>query len=128
MRALRTLAAAAVATGVLKELVQRPRPADAVTVLPVDGWAMPSGHAMRIAAVSVALLVAAGWSASGERRAWALALAWTVGVVNVAIGAFMVYLGAHWPTDVLAGWALGAGVGWAMGRLAVIRPRPRTGG
>jgi membrane-associated phospholipid phosphatase len=122
------LVAASLAADALKTLVQRPRPDAGLAMLPLDGWAMPSGHAARVAAVSVALLVAAGWSASGERRAWALALAWTVGVVNVAIGAFMVYLGAHWPTDVLAGWALGAGVGWTIGRLAVIRPRPRTGG
>jgi undecaprenyl-diphosphatase len=122
------LAAAAVATGVLKELVQRPRPADAVTVLPVDGWAMPSGHAMRIAAVSVALLVAAGWSASGERRTLALALLWTVVALNVALGVTMVYLGAHWPTDVLAGWALGGALGWMIGRLCSVTLGPRRGG
>jgi undecaprenyl-diphosphatase len=111
----------------LKVVVQRPRPQDAIGMLPLDGWSMPSGHAARFAAVSLAVLVAAGWSASGERRAQALALAWAVVVVNVVIGVFLVYLGTHWPTDVLAGWALGAGTGWAAGRLARVRRRSRTG-
>jgi undecaprenyl-diphosphatase len=89
---------------------------------------MPSGHAARVAAVSVAVLVGAGWSASGERRATALALAWAMVVVNVAIGGFMVYLGAHWTTDVLAGWALGGSIGWMLGRLASMPLRSRAGG
>jgi undecaprenyl-diphosphatase len=121
------LAAAWAGADGLKAVVQRPRPF-AFAMLPLDGWAMPSGHAARVAAVSLAVLVAAGWSASGERRAQALALAWIVGAVNVAIGACMVYLGAHWPTDVLAGWVLGAAVGWTAGRLARVRARARTSG
>ena len=122
--AVLALAVAWVVAEALKGLVQRPRPAFAL--IPLDGSAMPSGHAARAAAVSVAVLVAAGWSASGDRRATALALAWAVVAVNVAIGAFMVYLGAHWPTDVIAGWALGGAVGWAVGRLVWMRARSRT--
>jgi membrane-associated phospholipid phosphatase len=123
--ALVALVAASLAADALKAVVQRPRP-DAL--LPLEGWAMPSGHAARTAAVSVAVLVAARWSASGGRRAWALALAWTIVVAHIVIGAFMVYLGAHWPTDVLAGWALGVGLGWAAGRLASGLPGRGTGG
>ena len=114
--AVGALVAAWLAVDALKPVVQRPRPDAALAVLPLDGWAMPSGHAARLAAVSVAVLVAARWSASGDRRA-AMALAGGVVVANVAVGVFMVYLGAHWPTDVLAGWALGAALGWAAGRL-----------
>jgi undecaprenyl-diphosphatase len=127
LRAWRPAAAAVLAlvttqlaAHVLKDLVQRPRPDGAFALLPLDGWAMPSTHAARVAAVSLAVLVAAGWSASGERRALALALVWAVVAVNVAVGVFMVYLGAHWPTDVLAGWALGAALGWAAGRLCSV--------
>jgi membrane-associated phospholipid phosphatase len=128
LRAYRVGAAAVLALAVswvvadsLKALVQRPRPD--LALIPLDGWAMPSGHAARTLAVSVAVLVAAGWSASGERRPAALALLWAVVAVNVAIGVFMVYLGAHWPTDVLAGWVLGAAIGWAAGRLCSVRAR-----
>ncbi len=110
------LVGASFATGALKGLVERPRPDGDLALLTVGGWAMPSGHATSMAALSVAVLVAAGWSASGERRAAALALAWGLVAANVVVAAFMVYLGAHWPTDVLAGWALGAALGFAAGR------------
>jgi membrane-associated phospholipid phosphatase len=135
LRAWRVGAAALVAlvtawlvTNGLKVMLQRPRPPDPVGLLPLDGWSMPSGHAARLVAVSVAVLVAARWSASGERRPEALALAWGLVVANVVIGVFLVYLGTHWPTDVLAGWALGAGIGWAVGRLALIRAGRRAAG
>jgi undecaprenyl-diphosphatase len=121
------LAAAWLATDALKDVVQRPRPDAALAMLSIDGWAMPSGHAARLAAVTLAVLVAAGWSTSGERRALALAVGWTAGVANVVIGVFLVYLGTHWPTDVLAGWALGGAIGWAAGRTARVGEQRRRG-
>ena len=106
---------ATVAARVLKDVVERPRPGADLAVLPLEGWAMPSTHAARTAALTLAVLVVAHVSASGGRR-WRWVVAAVVGV-NVLVGVLMVYLGAHWPTDVVAGWVLGAGVGWAAGRL-----------
>ena len=103
----------------LKNHIQRVRPGipDAVTNL--GGYAMPSTHAAFTAAPVVALLVVVRWQ---SRRAFVMA-ATVLGLALVLIGAAMVYLGAHWATDVLAGWALGVVVGAGVGALF----RPRTG-
>jgi membrane-associated phospholipid phosphatase len=55
---------------------------------------------------------------------WRRAVVATVilGSLVVFVGACMVYIGAHWPTDVLAGWLLGGALGGVIGWLA--RPRP----
>jgi hypothetical protein len=61
-------------------------------------FGLPSGHAQN--AVAVWGVLAAG---IGRRWAWGLAL-----LLMLLIGVSRVYLGVHFPTDVLAGWALGA--------------------
>ena len=92
----------------IKVLVGRTRP-DLVPHLDlVYSSSFPSGHSTLspIVYFTLAGLVAAG---EGRRAQKVLLIVAAVGVV-LAIGLSRVYLGVHWPTDVLAGWALGTGV------------------
>ncbi|MCX5207788.1 phosphatase PAP2 family protein [Kitasatospora sp. NBC_00240] len=102
-------------------LFARPRPpaADWVVASP-SGYAFPSGHAFT-GALAAGLLA---WAVLRTvRRRLAVPLALLLGVVAAAVGLSRVYLGVHWPLDVLGGWLLA--VGWFALCLAVILPTLR---
>ncbi|MER6633146.1 phosphatase PAP2 family protein [Streptomyces sp. NPDC000987] len=90
----------------LKAAVDRPRP---VWRDPVDSAhyaAFPSGHALTATVVCGLLLWLLHRYGVG-RALWRTAV--TVAVVSVAgVGLTRVWLGVHWPSDVLGGWLLGA--------------------
>ncbi|GAA2913130.1 MULTISPECIES: phosphatase PAP2 family protein [Streptomyces] len=90
----------------LKAAVDRPRP---VWPDPVDSAhysAYPSGHAMS-ATVVCGLLLWLLHRHGVSRAVWRTAL--IVAVVSViGVGLTRVWLGVHWPSDVLGGWLLGA--------------------
>ncbi|GGY37886.1 phosphatase PAP2 family protein [Streptomyces djakartensis] len=90
----------------LKTAVDRPRP---VWPDPVDSAhyaAFPSGHAMTATVVCGLLLWLLHRHGVG-RAVWRTALA--VSVVSVTgVGLTRVWLGVHWPSDVVGGWLLGA--------------------
>lgn len=100
-----------------KHHVERTRPAFPDVIVQVDGYAMPSSHAAVTAAASFALLAVLRWD---TRKALVLTASVLL-VLLLITGVSMVYLGAHWPSDVLVGWALGAVVGTGVGLL--FRPR-----
>ena len=90
----------------IKVLVGRPRPPVAMAVAHFSGSAFPSGHAALSAAVwgSLAALAAAATPRWARKVA-----AWTTAVLIAGlVGETRLYLGAHWLTDVVGGWALGA--------------------
>ena len=95
--------ASAVATA-LKALVDRPRPPADLALVTTSGTSMPSTIAALTAGAALALAFAVRWPSRGVRRTALGVLTFIV----VLVGAAMIYLGAHWLTDVLAGWALGS--------------------
>jgi membrane-associated phospholipid phosphatase len=113
---LAALAGAHVTFSVMKVAIGRHRPPAALAVHRFSGLAFPSGHAAQAAAVWGMWAVLASAHARGRGRlgVWAVAL-----LVIVAVGCSRIYLGAHWLTDVLGGWVVGAV--WVVGLVAASR-------
>lgn len=109
---LASLAAALAFALVFQGLALRPRPNAVRLLLPTPGFpSFPSGHAaMAFAAATVVGLY------SRQARGWAASL-----VAATLIGLSRVYLGLHYPSDIVAGAILGAGVGAAGYGLVVAR-------
>lgn len=93
----------------LKWGFDRPRPDLVPHGMSVYSQSFPSGHAM-LAAV-VYLTLAALLARTQTRTRVKLFLLGTAAVLTVVVGISRIYLGVHWPTDVVGGWALGAA--WA---------------
>ncbi|MBN2553908.1 MAG: phosphatase PAP2 family protein [Spirochaetales bacterium] len=86
---------------VLKDVIAQPRPfffQPGINMVEAGGYGLPSGHAQMAVVIWGCLALELG-----KRWAWLAAL-----VLVPLIGVSRVYLGVHFPTDVLAGWAVGA--------------------
>lgn len=96
-------------SNLLKYLFERPRPDLVPHATEVYTASFPSGHAM-LSAVTYLTLGALLARFQPSRRVKGFFLSLAV-ILTLAVGASRVYLGVHWPTDVLAGWCIGAA--WA---------------
>jgi len=106
-----------VTDGLLKPVFDRPRPFTVISDLHViDGKpvtsSFPSGHAARATAAAIAgarMLPAATW------------LLWPFAIV---VGVSRVYIGVHWPSDVVVGAAIGIACAWFVlgGRKTTVAP------
>jgi membrane-associated phospholipid phosphatase len=102
------MAGALALDNVVKPLVGRPRPV-LDQLVGGRGESFPSGHAT----ATTALLVAVAYYLTSGRAPRVRALIWAMALLgSLLMGVTRVYLGVHWPTDVIAGMVLGAG--WAM--------------
>ena len=101
--------AATLTANLLKLVFDRARPPLELALLHVGGPSMPSTEAARTSAAAMALLLAIRWRGPLTRGLAAALL----GLGLLTVGLSMVYLGAHWASDVLAGWALGLTIGAA---------------
>ncbi|MFC4950910.1 phosphatase PAP2 family protein [Pseudonocardia sp. GCM10023141] len=89
----------------LKGWFNRPRPPVADQIQVLTNASLPSGHAT-MASVVIFSLVVLAWA--GRGRAARIAMVALAVVWVGAVGVTRIYLGAHWFSDVVAGWCVGA--------------------
>ncbi len=101
----------------------RPRPDLVPHGVEVATASFPSGHSMMAAVTYLTLAVMLARTETDPRmRVFYIAVAT---LLTILVGISRVFLGVHWPSDVLAGWALGAA--WALGVWLIARSMARHG-
>jgi membrane protein DedA with SNARE-associated domain/membrane-associated phospholipid phosphatase len=111
----------------LKRVFHRTRPTWDVPLLTARGWSFPSGHAMGSLVAYGMLAYLLVREVHGRRRR--LAVIAGAAVLVLLIGLSRMYLGVHYFSDVIGGYA--AGVVWlaaCISGLEVVRRRPRDPG
>lgn len=110
---------------VMKYAFDRDRPSAVPHLTEVTTPSFPSGHAMLSAIVylTIGILLVE----NVQRRPAKLYCLGLVGLITFLVGVSRIYLGVHYPTDVLAGWI--AGVAWALAFWSIgqLVCRPRNG-
>ena len=105
-----SVAGGATVSSLMKIGFDRPRPDLVAHLVDVQTLSFPSGHAM-VSAVIYLTLGALLTQVHSRKRLKAYILGVAI-VLTLLIGLSRIYLGVHWPTDVIAGWS--AGAAWAI--------------
>ncbi len=107
-----------------KIIFHRTRPDLWVSLAPEHDYSFPSGHAM-VSSAFIAMILALIWEATNSTATGTVwrSIAAPIGILFVlAVGLSRLYLGVHYPSDILAGWL--ASLGWiAMIRTIHILPK-----
>jgi undecaprenyl-diphosphatase len=112
------------ATFLLKSFFDRPRPSLVPHLSHVSTASFPSGHSMMSA--TIFLTLGAILAESVESRVLKAYFLIVAAVLTGLVGVSRVFLGVHYPTDVLAGWI--AGLAWALGCGLIARIFQRRAG
>lgn len=102
-----------IAVELLKLAIERPRPFFSPYPVEIASLSFPSGHAANTMITFLALALIA---APAKGRAAAIILAATA---SVLVGVTRPFLGVHWPSDVIGGWAFG--IAWVAAGVALSR-------
>jgi undecaprenyl-diphosphatase len=114
----------------LKHVFDRPRPDAVPALVDVSTLSFPSGHAMMSAVAYLTLaVILTRVTPSVLLRVYVVLVAV---LMTLLVGLSRLYLGVHWPSDVLAGWCIGASwalscwlvARWLQARGAVEKPGP----
>lgn len=108
---------------VLKGIYERPRPTVVTHIDPPGGMSFPSGHSMIAAALYLTLAVLVS-RALPEKRLQRFTVAMGASLA-LLVGVTRMYLGVHYPTDVIGGWTVG--VTWALACGVVARRLGKQG-
>ena len=92
----------------IKAAVQRPRPDDVIHLIREGGFSFPSGHSITSMFVFGLLIFLVRSNVRNKTAANVLTA--VLSIPMILIGLSRIYLGVHYPTDVLAGWCLGIAV------------------
>lgn len=89
----------------IKSLVARPRPDTALHLIHQGGWSFPSGHSITSMFFFGMLICLIRDNVQNRKLSDILTV--LLALPMIGIGLSRIYLGVHYPTDVLAGWCLG---------------------
>ena len=116
---LLTVVSAWAVNSALKHLVGRPRPEIVPHLMEAGGNSFPSGHSFNSAVVYISIALA--FAAMSRKRSLRLTVILCALALSMVIAGSRVWLGVHWPSDVIAGWLGGAG--WAfLASALLLRP------